>query len=189
MTKLQKAEWISLVGLCLSAAFVSIMALLNMDIFGTEDATPVEVFSYILFFAFAAVFAILYIVKIVVAIKNGKDGLKIPLFWGWGPIAIGVLAANLVNGATPFSDTFAYLTPFTVVGVVLTCVLINAYFFFFWGKKDIMALTWVIYTIGVWVIAVKEGDIAYIHNYYLVFLIPALAVGYLEFFIRKKMEK
>jgi len=190
MTKIQKCEWISLIGILLSVPVLFFASLSNLDLYGTKPTSPFEVISFLLFGGFALFFAVIYIIKIIHAVVKKTEKLLTILIWSLSPILIIIATAALVNGATPvYDEGLKVLNIFTTIGVVLTCILYNVYFFFFWGSKKHMYITLILFNIAAWIAAYLALGISYLHNYYLMMLIPALTIGYLEYYLRLRFKK
>lgn len=187
MTKVQKCEWAALAGIILVFPVLLWVAIDNLDLFGMKDTSPAEIITFLLFFGVALFYLVTYIIRIIIDIVKKTMSFKLVLVRIIVPILIVIATVALVNGAAPFSEEFSYLTVFTVSGVVLTCIMYNAFFFFYWGTKH-MYFSLILFNIAAWAVALKGLGVSYVHNYYLAVLIPALCIGYLEYFIRTRLS-
>lgn len=52
-----------------------------------------------------------------------------------------------------------------------------------------MYVTLILFNIAAWIAAYLALGISYLHNYYLMMLIPALMIGYLEYYLRLRFKK
>ncbi len=187
MTKVQKCEWAALAGIILVFPVLLWVAIDNLDLFGMKDTSPAEIITFLLFFGVALFYLVTYIIRIIIDIVKKTMSFKLVLVRIIAPILIVIATVALVNGAAPFSEEFSYLTVFTVSGVVLTCVMYNVFFFFYWGTKH-MYFSLILFNIAALAVALNGLGVSYVHNYYLAVLIPALCIGYLEFFIRTRFS-
>ena len=188
MTKIQKCEWAALAGMILAFPVLLWVAIDNLDLVGMKDTSPAEVITFLVFFGFALFYLVSYTIRIISDIVKKTMSFKLVLVRIIAPILIVIATAALVNGATPFNEEFSYLNVFTVAGVVLACIVYNVFFFFYWGTKH-MYVSLVLFNIAAWAIALKGLGVSYVHNYYLECLIPALCIGYLEYFIRTRRSR
>lgn len=141
--------------------------ILNLSIFGC-------IISILVFF-------VVYVIKIV---KEENKSLK--LLWSIFPIVAIIFNCLCANGVI-FDNLF--LSIICIVLEVIMVGLYNLYMLSYYGKGNKMIFTVIIYNLIVLFFAIKWTGLAYIHHYYLGFLILVILVGYIEFIIRNIIKK
>lgn len=64
----------------------------------------------------------------------------------------------------------------------------NVFYFYYWGEHKGIWISQFIYNICAIALAMTEWAPHFIHNFYLALLLPAIAVGYIEFYLKAKKE-
>jgi len=188
MTKSQKTEWLLstlLIPLFFFALYESVK---NLDLFGNRVPAVSEIVSYILLLGTLSAFLINYIVKIIVALISKRYAKKVLLIWCLGPVVITIGTLLLINGAFSFNADFVFLNILSIIGVLLMIGVYNVFYFYYWGEHKGIWISQFIYNIGAIALAMTEWAPHFIHNFYLALLLPAIAVGYIEFYLKKKKE-
>lgn len=188
MTRCQKVEWLLSVLLIVFFILTMYAALQNFDLWGNSTTSPLEIFAIFALMAVAIAWVINYIIKIITSIKTGRDGRKIPLIWIFAPVFFTIATLVLINGTYGFSEGFDFLEVPAAFGIFITCIAYNIYFCVFFGKRTPMYVTLVLYNIAALGYAAAGNLIQFAHNVYLGFFIPAVIIGYLEFYIRERIS-
>jgi len=188
MTKSQKTEWLLstlLIPLFFFALYESIK---NLDLFGNRGPAPLQTLSSILLLTALAAFIINYVIKVITAFISKRYSKKVLLIWCLGPVVITLGTLILINGAFSFNADFVFLNIFSIIGVLLMIGVYNVFYFYYWGEHKGIWISQFIYNIGAIALAMTEWAPHFIHNFYLSLLLPAIAVGYIEFYHKKKKE-
>lgn len=185
MSKLQKIEWITCIIMILLFIWAMFETLNNLDLFGTKEKSPFVFISVMAMLASVVFYLTLYIIRTIKAFINKTEGKAVRLTWTIGPFVIAIGTALLVNGPYSFRSEFVFLNILSVIGVILMIAVYNVFFFMYYGKRK-MYVSLVLYNIAA--VALSYGQIYFIHNYYLLALIPSIVAGYTELFIRNKIE-
>lgn len=188
MTKSQKTEWLLSTLLIPLFFFALYEGIKNLDLFGSRGPAASEIVSYILLLGTLAAFFINYIVKIILAFISKRYGRKVLLIWCLGPVVITLGTLLLINGAFSFNADFVFLNILSIIGVLLMIGVYNVFYFYYWGEHKGIWISQIIYNIGAIALAISEWAPHLIHNFYLGLLLPAIAVGYIEFYLKKKKE-
>lgn len=184
MSRIQKIEWISCIILILSFIMAMFVLMKNLDLFGTGETNPFEIISIMAMIASAVFYLAVYITRTVKVFLNKTEEKTVRMTWAIGPVVIAIGTALLVNGVNSFSPAFKFLNILSGIGVILMVAVYNVFFFMYYGRRK-MYVSLVLYNIAA--IALSWGHIYFIHNYYLMALIPAIVVGYTELFIKNKI--
>ena len=188
MSKNQKIEWVLSVLVIISFFGTMYSVMQNFDLFGTKEVTIAEIISMTSLAITGVAWIINYLVKIAVSIRTADDGARTPLVWIFGPIIFAIATGALINGTGNFTQGFEFLAVFAGIGIFLTCIAYNVFFCLYFGKRTPMYVALIIYNLAVIIYATTTNTLGFIHNVYLGFFIPATVIGYLEFFIREKIE-
>ena len=123
------------------------------------------------------IFIVNYIIKIF---KEKNKDTKI--IWSVIPILVILFTCVFPNGMIASSNII-----FNIIGVTLGILMIflyNVLFYYYYGNNNTCYISLVLYNITVMVSSILGLEVNYINNYYLVYLLIFIEIGYVELFIR-----
>src|SRR5574344_94885 len=177
MKKNQIIEFILIIAII--SLFICIIAItlssLNIFEYGIPDSSfKIPVYSLI---GVTTIFIVNYIIKIY---KEKNKNTKI--IWSVIPILVILFTCVFPNGMIASSNII-----FNIIGVTLGILMIflyNVLFYYYYGNNNTCYISLVLYNITVIVSSILGLEVNYINNYYLVYLLIFIEIGYVELFIR-----
>ena len=177
MNKCQKSEWISS-----GIIAVGYLLIYLLQYSGHFTGTALSLILSLLYLIAIPWLAVTYIVRLIKDYLHREESLLHLLLRAVLPVCIYSLDYCIFYAKLGATEL--------VAGTIMLAVLCNAVFFLYYGQSRVMWVSLAMYNAGAWMyFLIAHGSTLSnisVGRYYVELLLPAIAVGYTEYFVRVK---